>query len=123
MTNPLLALVAGCVLVLAGAVALPAGAQESSNAQVEQSIVRAQNDLRLQDEQRQLDRAAPLPAVQNEKNRIDQLHNQSEQQLQGPSLTGPNASVENGISRQQTQLQLQTEQNRIDQSQSREPLR
>ncbi len=118
-----MAMAVGCFLALGLAATAPALAQESSNAQVEQSIVRAQNDLRLQDQQRQLDHAAPTPSVQIERNRLDQMNIQNEQQLQGSSLTGPNVSVENSISRQQTQLQLQTEQNRLDQLQSREPLR
>ena len=122
MANSALALITGCLLAVAGIHAVPARAQESSNAQVEQSITRAQNDLRLQDQQRQLNRAEPGPATQNEQNRLDQLNIQGEQQLQGPALTGPNASVENAINHQQTQLQLQTEQNRIDQLRSGQPL-
>jgi len=122
MTNRLLAWIrTGCALAFVGVVTPPAGAQDS-NAEVEQSITRAQNDLRLQDQQRQLDRAGSGPAVQDQRNRLDQLHLQGEQQLQGPLLTGPNAPVEDSISRQQTQLQLQTEQNRIDQLQSGQPL-
>jgi hypothetical protein len=81
-----------------------------------QALDREQNSLQLQQEQRQLNSAGPLPGAAAEQQRLNQLQIQNQQ---APLPNGITPTLQNN----EMQLQLRDEQNRINQLQPSSPAR
>jgi hypothetical protein len=102
------------VLLLALAAAAPARAQALvPNPPSVPALDRAQTDLQLQQEQRQLNSLGPQPGTAAEQQRLNQLKIQNQQ----PPLPSPNANngLDQTLQNEQMQLRLREEQNRINQ--------
>jgi hypothetical protein len=98
------------------ALALAAGAPLRAQTPPSQpALDRAQNELQLQNEQRQLNAAGPRPGAAAEQQRLNQLQIQNQQ----APLPNINPTQQND----QMQLQLRDQQNRINQLQPSSPAR
>jgi hypothetical protein len=95
-------------LALALAAAAPSRAQVLPGSP--QALDREQNSLQLQQGQRQLNSAGPLPGAAAEQQRLNQLQIQNQQ---APLANGITPTLQNN----EMQLQLRDEQNRINQLQ------
>ena len=78
-----------------------------------QALDRAQTELKLQQQQRALNRAGSQPGVPAEQQRLNLLKSQNEAPL--PSPPNAHGALDQTLQNEQMQLRLREEQNRINQ--------